>query len=111
MRHLNRTARRRCALLLLIPLILACQDEGASVPQQIAAVERARTDLDQERQRLEAMRGSLEVKVAENIEIGLPLDRARSLEIALIRSQEALVKASKLHHEAQTNLLKQMQGK
>lgn len=111
MRHSYQAVGFACALFLIVPWLHACRDDNASVPQQISAVERARTEWNQEQQRLQVMRDSLEVKVAENIEIGLAPDRARNVEVALIRSQEALVKASRLHFDAQTELLKLMQGK
>ena len=111
MRHRNRAVGFTCAVLLAVSWLHACRDDNASVPQQISAVERARTEWEQEQLRLKHMRDSLEVKVAENIEIGLAPDRARNVEVALIRSQGALVKASRLHFDAQTELLKLMQGK
>ncbi len=98
-------------LFVAIVLLSSCRgDDAESVPHQITVVERVRTDWEHEKQRLQTMRDSLEAKVAVNIEIGMTSDRARALENALIQSQEALVKASKLHYEAQSEVLKQMQG-
>lgn len=92
-------------------LFTACRDDAASVPAQIEKVEQSRKAWEREQKRLESMRDSLEIKVAGNMELGMPPDRARRLETALIQSQEAIVQASKINYEAQEEVLKHLQGR
>ena len=89
---------------------IACgADDKLDVPQQTAIVEKARVEWQAEHQRLGHLRDSLEIKIREDVEIGMSPEQARAIETAFIRSQEALVKAAGIRVEAEKDLLEMMQ--
>ena len=92
--------------------ITGCQEPTphTSVIEQTEAVEKAREELGKERKRLVAMIDSLDIKVAENVELGMSEEKARSLETAMINVQKSVVEASEANLKTQEGLLETVKG-
>lgn len=102
-------------LLCLVMLLgVACQQDTpspASITQQTERVAKARADLSEEEAKLKVLLDSLNIKVAENVNLGMSEDQAQAVEEALIDVQKAVVEASKQHLTHQEELLALMQSK
>ena len=94
-------------LVFLLALLVGCGGETktVSVTQQEKRVQRASTELDTERQRLQSLRDSLETKVRQNIDLGMSKERAEAVEQAMIQVQETLILASESNLTQQREVL------
>ena len=75
---------------------------------QEGKVAEAQKILGQETQRLSQMRDSLQVKIQQNLDLGLSRQQAEEIENSLLNSQEALVTAAGLNLVRQQEYLKQL---
>ena len=93
-------------------LILSCQaDPGPqSFSEQEKRVETATRDLSVERQRLQGLRDSLDIKIKADIELGMTEETAKSVETSLIEVQETVVKATEINLTHQRELLALMRA-
>ena len=92
--------------ILILTLFVACS--GGTSPElarQKTKVAQAETALREERGRLQTMRDSLTSEINRNIALGIPKERAESIERARIKVQETLVAASEKNLTAQRALL------
>jgi hypothetical protein len=95
-------------LLLLCGALMvgACQQTPpTSVTRQEAKIDHALKELVAERRRLHTLRDSLDIKVAQNIELGMTAQQARAVETALIEVQKTVVTASETNLQQQRELL------
>ena len=60
--------------------------------------------------RLKAMEDSLEMKIKQNIGLGMSKEQAAAVEQALIESQKALVKAAEKNLSSQIDVLKRLRS-
>ena len=91
--------------LFAIVLFVACS--GGTSPElarQKAKVAQAENALREELGRLQTMRDSLTSEINRNIALGIPKERAESIERARIKIQETLVAASEKNLAAQRAL-------
>lgn len=91
-------------LLFAILFLCACAPKPDPLQEQRQKVIRAETLLSEERTRLHAMQDSLNIKIAENIALGLTPEQAEAIERAFIKTQETLVTAAERNLAAQTAL-------
>lgn len=89
---------------LLITLVLSCASNPDEVQQQQQKITRAETLLNEERTKLQSLQDSLQIKIAQNIKLGLPPAQAEAIEQALIKTQETLVTAAEHNVHAQKAL-------
>lgn len=99
-------------LLIALCLVLACQDtrETPNLTEQEKKVRLAEAEVVVERAKLALLRDSLDVRVAENIALGIPEAQARSVEEALIKVQETVVSAAETSLVHQRELLELMKA-
>ena len=97
----------RTILIIFLLLSTACQEgtQTISVSRQEERVDRASVGLAAETLRLQSLRDSLEIKVQQNIDLGMTTEKARSVEQALIQLQVTVVKASDENLRQQREML------
>ncbi|MDP6778198.1 MAG: hypothetical protein QGI83_15690 [Candidatus Latescibacteria bacterium] len=96
-------------LVTLAAILTSCDKEAEDLQARIAAqqqkVSRAAASRDSASARLEALRDSLQIKVQQNIDLGMPREKAEAIEKALLNSQKALVAAEEKNLKLQEEYL------
>ncbi len=104
--------KTRLILGLFAAILLSCQGEPDknSFVEQEQRVKNATEGLAVERQRLNELRDSLNIKIQENIALGMSKETAESVESGLIEVQETIVKASEINLTQQREVLALMKA-
>lgn len=107
MRQLNplRTRTKYFVICAFIGLS-ACASQTENEQQiQIQRVEKAQQSLQEEQAYLQTLRDSLPIKIQQNIKLGIPPEKAESVEKALIKMQETVVNVAKNNLQIQKSFL------
>ncbi len=99
----------------LAATLTGCNNEAEELQVRVTAqqqkVSRAAASRDSASARLEQLRDSLEVKVQQNITLGMAREKAEALERALLNSQKALVNAEEKNLKLQKEYLDLLQAR
>jgi hypothetical protein len=90
--------------LIFIIGLSACTSNNEHQVQHQRVV-KAQTSLQEEQTYLQTLRDSLPTKIQQNIKIGIPPEKAESVEQALIKMQETVVKVAENNLHVQTSFL------
>ena len=94
--------------------LFGCSRQPERLRTEIAAQEKkvaaAQTTHDREVARLKTMQDSLQIKIRQNLALGLDRTQATAVEQALLESQSALVKAEEQNLKRQLEYLARLKG-
>lgn len=86
---------------------VSCQPDTSSdsFTEQEARVREATEAFAAEKTRLQTLRDSLQIRIAEDVALGMTEEKAAAVENALIQVQETVVRASEVHIVHQREVL------
>ncbi len=93
-------------------VLVSCQN-GPTTQSLIAQedrVKKAEQELQREAIRLRSMRDSLQIKIDQNMALGMPTEHSETTERAMVQVQEAVFTASKTNLTHQRELLALMKA-
>jgi len=90
----------------ILALLSACASQTENEHQiQKQRIEKAQRSLQEEQAYLQTLRDSLPIKIQQNIKLGIPPEKAESVEKALIKMQETVVNVAKNNLQIQKSFL------